>query len=78
MACETLVTTGLCLLAGEITTDGYVDLPAVARETIREIGYTDAALRLRLRDLRGAVSDRRAVAGHRAWGWTPAAPATRG
>ncbi|MDH3627892.1 MAG: methionine adenosyltransferase [Acidobacteriota bacterium] len=41
VACETLVTTGLCLIAGEITTTGYVDLPNVARRTIAEIGYTD-------------------------------------
>jgi S-adenosylmethionine synthetase len=43
VACETLVTTGLCLIAGEITTRGYSDLPKVARNTIRDIGYTDAA-----------------------------------
>ncbi|BAF60940.1 MAG: methionine adenosyltransferase [Pelotomaculum sp.] len=42
VACETLVTTGLVLVAGEITTDCYVDIPRVARETIREIGYTRA------------------------------------
>jgi S-adenosylmethionine synthetase len=38
-----LVTTGICVVAGEITTNCYVDVPLVARETIREIGYTDAA-----------------------------------
>jgi S-adenosylmethionine synthetase len=43
VACETLVTTGLCLLAGEVTTKSYVDLPKIARETIRDIGYDDAA-----------------------------------
>jgi S-adenosylmethionine synthetase len=42
VACETLVTTGLAFIAGEITTDTYVDFPAIARETIREIGYTRA------------------------------------
>jgi S-adenosylmethionine synthetase len=41
VACETLVTTGLCLVAGEITTDAYVDIPSVARNTIKEIGYTN-------------------------------------
>jgi len=41
VACETLVTTGLALVAGEITTDTYVDIPEIVRETIREIGYTD-------------------------------------
>ncbi len=44
VACETLVTTGLTLVAGEITTATYVDIPVVVRETIREIGYTDAAM----------------------------------
>ncbi len=42
VACETLVTTGLALVAGEITTDCYVDIPAVVRETIKKIGYTKA------------------------------------
>jgi S-adenosylmethionine synthetase len=42
VACETLVTTGLVLVAGEISTDTYVDIPAVARKTILDIGYTDA------------------------------------
>jgi S-adenosylmethionine synthetase len=41
VACETLVTTGLCLVAGEITTSGFVDFQQVAREAIREIGYDD-------------------------------------
>jgi S-adenosylmethionine synthetase len=43
VACETLVTTGLVVVAGEITTDCYVDIPQVAREVIREVGYTNAA-----------------------------------
>ncbi len=42
VACETLVTTGLAFIAGEITTTCYVDIPRVVRETIREIGYTRA------------------------------------
>jgi len=42
VACETLVTTGLVVIAGEITTDAQVDFSQVARETIREIGYTRA------------------------------------
>ncbi len=42
VACETLVTTGLVVIAGEITTDAIVDYSRVARETIREIGYTRA------------------------------------
>jgi S-adenosylmethionine synthetase len=39
VACETLVTTGLCMVAGEITTNAYVDIPGVVRETISAIGY---------------------------------------
>jgi S-adenosylmethionine synthetase len=42
VACETLVTTGLVVIAGEITTKAHVDFSRVARETIREIGYTRA------------------------------------
>lgn len=42
VACETAVTTGLLLVMGEITTECYVDIPRVVRETIREIGYTRA------------------------------------
>lgn len=42
VACETLVTTGLVLVSGEITTECYVDIPRIARETVREIGYTRA------------------------------------
>src|SRR3989338_8593274 len=44
VACETLVKTGLVLIAGEITTTANVDIPAIARETIKEIGYTDPAM----------------------------------
>jgi S-adenosylmethionine synthetase len=42
VACETLVTTGLAIIAGEITTSCYVDFPKVVRETIKEVGYTRA------------------------------------
>src|SRR5436189_2078010 len=44
VACETLVHTGLVVVSGEISTDTYVDIPDIARETIRKIGYTDADL----------------------------------
>jgi S-adenosylmethionine synthetase len=43
VACETLVNTGLVVVSGEITTETYVDIQAIVRETIRGIGYTDAA-----------------------------------
>lgn len=42
VACETLVTTGLVMVAGEITTNCYIDIPSVIRETVKEIGYTRA------------------------------------
>jgi S-adenosylmethionine synthetase len=41
VACETLVNTGLVVVSGEITTETYVDIPKIARQTIREIGYDD-------------------------------------
>ena len=43
VACETLLTTGLCVVAGEISTDAYVDIPKLARKVINEIGYDNAA-----------------------------------
>ena len=42
VACETLVTTGMAVLAGEISTTCYVDIPKLVRQTIRDIGYTRA------------------------------------
>jgi len=43
VACETLVTTGMAVVAGEITTRTYVHIPDIVRETVRRIGYTDAS-----------------------------------
>jgi S-adenosylmethionine synthetase len=44
VACETLVTTGICVVAGEITTKAIIDIPKIAREVIAEIGFTDAKM----------------------------------
>jgi S-adenosylmethionine synthetase len=44
VACETLVTTGLAIIAGEITTSAYVDMPGVVRETIKDIGYSNSSM----------------------------------
>jgi len=44
VACETLVTTGLAFIAGEITTDCYVDMPQIVRDTIQEIGYSSSQM----------------------------------
>ncbi len=42
VACETMVTTGMAILAGEITTSAWVDMPSIVRETIKEIGYNSS------------------------------------
>lgn len=44
VACETLVTTGMAIIAGEITTEAYVDLPDVVRDTIKDIGYKNSSM----------------------------------
>ncbi len=44
VACETLVTTGMAMIAGEITTSAYVDMPDIVRATIKEIGYDDSSI----------------------------------
>ena len=44
VACETLVTTGLAFIAGEITTSAYADFPAIVRETVKEIGYNSSTM----------------------------------
>lgn len=44
VACETLVTTGMTMIAGEITTQAYVDMPEVVRETIKSIGYSNSSM----------------------------------
>ncbi|MBL6967356.1 MAG: methionine adenosyltransferase [Desulfobacteraceae bacterium] len=44
VACETLVTTGMAMISGEITTSAYVDMPEVVRETIRDIGYKNSSM----------------------------------
>ncbi|MBV5342052.1 MAG: methionine adenosyltransferase [Deltaproteobacteria bacterium] len=44
VACETLVTTGMAVIAGEITTTAYADMPSIVRDTIKEIGYNDSSM----------------------------------
>ena len=44
VACETLVTTGLCLVGGEITTSCYVHVPDIVRQTVKEIGYNNSSM----------------------------------
>jgi len=42
VACETLITTGLVVVAGEMTTETYIDIPRIVRDTVKAIGYTRA------------------------------------
>ena len=63
VACETLVTTGIAIVAGEITTKAVIDYPAVVRQIIRDVGYTDD--RMASRHLRGDALDRPAKSRHR-------------
>jgi hypothetical protein len=77
VACETLVTTGLALVAGEITTSAYVDFQDVVRATINEIGYNAAKFGFDAATC-AVLSAIRASRRTSPWAWTPAAPATRG
>ena len=65
VACETLVTTGICVVAGEITTKAVLDVPKLAREVIADIGYTDAKMGFDSQDLRHPQCDPDPIARHR-------------
>ena len=65
VACETLLTTGLVVVAGEVTTSTYVDIPALVRDTVCDIGYDNDAYGFNGKTLRRARLARRAVARHR-------------
>ena len=58
VACETAVTTGMVLVMGEISCDCYVDVPKVVRNTVEEIGYTNAAYGLDFKKLCGVIVNR--------------------
>ena len=80
VACETMVTTGLVVVAGEISTQAYVDIPRVVRDTVNAHRLRPRVVRLRRQHLRRHHLDRRAVARHRAWASTrrtSSGPATR-
>ena len=77
VACETLVTTGLACVAGEITTSTYVPVPDIVRATIERIGYTDAAYGFDSHTC-AVISTIDRQSPDIAQGWTRAAPATRG
>ena len=61
VACETLVTTGLVVVAGEITTDTYIDIPKLVREKVAEHRLHALGLRVRRAHVRRGRRDRRAV-----------------
>ena len=65
VACETLITTGLVVVAGEITTSTYVDIPRLVRKTVADIGYTRAKYGFDAETVRRHRRARRAVARHR-------------
>ena len=77
VACETLLTTGLVVVAGEITTSCYVDIPELVRGTIKDVGYTTPRSGSTMRP---AASSRPSTSSLRTsrWGSTRRAPATRG
>ncbi len=73
VACETLVTTGMAVVAGEITTSTYVHIPDIVRGTISAIGYTDASFGFDAHSPPSTAS--RATS---PWAWTEGARATKG
>ena len=77
MACEILVTTGICIVAGEITTNAYVDVPTHRARNDRDIGYNDAAIGFDSNTCGVLQPDPVASRPTSRWAWTPAAPATR-
>ena len=74
VACETMVTTGLAVIAGEITTKANVDMQKVVREVIRDVGYTDAADGHQRRPLLGARRHRTSRAPTSPWASTTTPP----
>ena len=62
VACETMVSTGMCVVSGEITTKADVDIPAIVRKTICDIGYIGGGFRLRREHLRRDDRHRRTIA----------------
>jgi S-adenosylmethionine synthetase len=65
VACETLLTTGLIVVAGEITTTANVDIAEVARQTVKDVGYTRAKFGFDCETCGVVVGRPQAVAGHR-------------
>ena len=65
VACETMVKTGAAIVAGEVTTNAWVDIEALARKVINDIGYNNSECRLRRPHLRDHQHARQAVARHR-------------
>ncbi len=79
VACETIATTGMVIVIGEIRTQAYVDVPAIVREVLRDIGYDRPEVRLRLRHLRRADRHRRRSPPTSPWASTsPWRPRTAG
>jgi S-adenosylmethionine synthetase len=73
VACETLVTTGMAMVAGEVTTEAYVHVPDVVRGTLQRIGYTNSAFGIDARWSRASTGSPRTSP----WEWIPGAPEIR-
>ena len=65
VACETLVTTGMALIAGEISTTAYADLPEIVRNTIKDIGYNSSDMGFDYNTCGRHLHHRQAVGRHR-------------
>ena len=76
VACETILTTGIAFVAGEISTKAYVEIPDIIREVIKDVGYCDAAWGF---DSTPVPSSPPFISNPAIspWAWIPAAPATR-
>ena len=76
VACETILTTGIAFVAGEISTKAYVEIPDIIREVIKDVGYCDAAWGFDYHtcSVLPPFTSSRVIS---PWAWIPAAPATR-
>ena len=77
VACETMVKTGAAIVAGEVTTGAWVDIEALARKVINDIGYNNSDVGFDGHTCAHHQHARQAVAGHRRRAWTARSPKNR-
>ena len=78
VACETILTTGIAFVAGEISTKAYVEIPDIIREVIKDVGYNGCLLGIRLQHLLGPYLHPPTIRRYRhgcglGWRWRPGA-----